>query len=120
HHNNVASVERRRGSDIVDARLRLSEEDCRNAVFPLPTPPRARAVVSRAVSPFSRFAPLRWTGSELSERELRRWTTHGKNMSLSGHASYDNKRWEYPKAATEEDIFAHLSLEYVPPWERNA
>lgn len=27
---------------------------------------------------------------------------------------------EYLKAATEEEIFAHLSLEYIPPSERNA
>uniref|UniRef100_A0A7N6AF48 DNA-directed DNA/RNA polymerase mu n=1 Tax=Anabas testudineus TaxID=64144 RepID=A0A7N6AF48_ANATE len=82
-----------------------------------------RAVrVDLVVSPISQFAfaLLGWTGSKLFERELRRWAGYEKTMSLSSHALYDNKQSRYLKATSEEEIFAHLGLEYVPPSERNA
>ncbi|KAM9841051.1 DNA-directed DNA/RNA polymerase mu [Aulostomus maculatus] len=82
-----------------------------------------RAVrVDLVVSPFSQFAfaLLGWTGSKLFERELRRWAGHEKAMSLSSHALYDNKQGRYLRATTEEEIFAHLDLEFIPPSERNA
>ncbi|XP_071391984.1 DNA-directed DNA/RNA polymerase mu [Centroberyx affinis] len=82
-----------------------------------------RAVrVDLVVSPVSQFAfaLLGWTGSKLFERELRRWAGHEKAMSLSSHALYDNKQSLYLRASSEEDIFAHLGLEYIPPSERNA
>ncbi|XP_054468658.1 DNA-directed DNA/RNA polymerase mu [Anoplopoma fimbria] len=82
-----------------------------------------RAVrVDLVVSPISQFAfaLLGWTGSKLFERELRRWAGHEKNMSLSSHALFDNKQSRYLRASSEEEIFAHLGLEYVPPSERNA
>ncbi|XP_069022291.1 LOW QUALITY PROTEIN: DNA-directed DNA/RNA polymerase mu [Embiotoca jacksoni] len=84
---------------------------------------RWRAVrVDLVVSPISQFAfaQLGWTGSKLFERELRRWAGHEKAMSLSSHALYDNKQSRYLRAASEEEIFAHLGLEFVPPSERNA
>uniref|UniRef100_A0A3P8SJZ9 DNA-directed DNA/RNA polymerase mu n=1 Tax=Amphiprion percula TaxID=161767 RepID=A0A3P8SJZ9_AMPPE len=84
---------------------------------------RWRAVrVDLVVSPISQFAfaLLGWTGSKLFERELRRWAGHEKAMSLSSHALYDNKQSRYLRAASEEEIFAHLGLEYIPPSERNA
>ncbi|XP_061782993.1 DNA-directed DNA/RNA polymerase mu [Nerophis lumbriciformis] len=84
---------------------------------------RRRAVrVDLVVSPFSQFAfaLLGWTGSKLFERELRRWATREKNMTLSSHALYDNNQGRYLKAATEEEIFAHLSLDYIAPSDRNA
>ncbi|XP_070780776.1 DNA-directed DNA/RNA polymerase mu [Enoplosus armatus] len=82
-----------------------------------------RAVrVDLVVSPISQFAfaLLGWTGSKLFERELRRWAGHEKAMSLSSHALYDNKQSKYLRATSEEEIFAHLGLEYIPPSERNA
>ncbi|XP_035523226.1 DNA-directed DNA/RNA polymerase mu [Morone saxatilis] len=82
-----------------------------------------RAVrVDLVVSPISQFAfaLLGWTGSKLFERELRRWAGHEKSMSLSSHALYDNKQSKYLRATSEEEIFAHLGLEFVPPSERNA
>ncbi|XP_073334033.1 DNA-directed DNA/RNA polymerase mu [Pagrus major] len=82
-----------------------------------------RAVrVDLVVSPISQFAfaLLGWTGSKLFERELRRWAGHEKNMSLSSHALYDNKQRSYLRATSEEEIFAHLGLEFIPPSERNA
>uniref|UniRef100_A0A3P9MGC1 DNA-directed DNA/RNA polymerase mu n=1 Tax=Oryzias latipes TaxID=8090 RepID=A0A3P9MGC1_ORYLA len=98
------------------------------SIFKLPgaaeTPQRAwRAVrVDLVVSPISQFAfaLLGWTGSKLFERELRRWAGHERGMSLSSHALYDNKQGAYLRAASEEEIFAHLGLEFVPPSERNA
>ncbi|XP_059213362.1 DNA-directed DNA/RNA polymerase mu [Centropristis striata] len=82
-----------------------------------------RAVrVDLVVSPISQFAfaLLGWTGSKLFERELRRWAGHEKSMSLSSHALYDNKQGKYLRATSEEEIFAHLGLEFIPPSERNA
>ncbi|XP_047229224.1 DNA-directed DNA/RNA polymerase mu isoform X2 [Girardinichthys multiradiatus] len=84
---------------------------------------RWRAVrVDLVVSPVSQFAfaLLGWTGSKLFERELRRWAGHERSMSLSSHALYDNKQGRYIRAFSEEEIFAHLGLEYIPPSERNA
>uniref|UniRef100_A0AAR2IVB2 DNA-directed DNA/RNA polymerase mu n=1 Tax=Pygocentrus nattereri TaxID=42514 RepID=A0AAR2IVB2_PYGNA len=85
--------------------------------------PSWRAVrVDLVVSPFSQFAfaTLGWTGSKLFERELRRWAGQEKGMSLSSHALYDSKQQRYLRANSEEEIFAHLGLEYIPPSERNA
>ncbi|GAA6083864.1 DNA-directed DNA/RNA polymerase mu isoform X3 [Tachysurus ichikawai] len=82
-----------------------------------------RAVrVDLVVSPYSQFAfaTLGWTGSKLFERELRRWAGQEKAMSLSSHALYDSKQQRYLRANSEEEIFTHLGLEYIPPSERNA
>ncbi|XP_041914729.1 DNA-directed DNA/RNA polymerase mu isoform X2 [Alosa sapidissima] len=78
--------------------------------------------VDLVVSPFSQFgfALLGWTGSKLFERELRRWAGREKNMSLSSHALYDNSKGCYLRASTEEEIFSHLGLDYIPPCDRNA
>uniref|UniRef100_UPI0037E81796 DNA-directed DNA/RNA polymerase mu n=1 Tax=Semicossyphus pulcher TaxID=241346 RepID=UPI0037E81796 len=84
---------------------------------------RWRAVrVDLVVSPISQFAfaLLGWTGSKLFERELRRWAGHEKAMSLSSHALFDSKQSRYLRATSEEEIFAHLGLEFIPPSERNA
>ncbi|XP_040013774.1 DNA-directed DNA/RNA polymerase mu isoform X2 [Xiphias gladius] len=82
-----------------------------------------RAVrVDLVVSPISQFAfaLLGWTGSKLFERELRRWAGREKAMSLSSHALYATKQSRYLRAASEEEIFAHLGLEFIPPSARNA
>ncbi|AWP00734.1 putative DNA-directed DNA/RNA polymerase mu isoform 2 [Scophthalmus maximus] len=82
-----------------------------------------RAVrVDLVVSPISQFAfaLLGWTGSKLFERELRRWAGQEKAMSLSSHALFDNKQKRYLTATSEEEIFGHLGLEFIPPSERNA
>lgn len=82
-----------------------------------------RAVrVDLVVSPISQFAfaLLGWTGSKLFERELRRWAGHEKSMSLSSHALYHSKQCRYLRATSEEEIFAHLGLDYIPPSARNA
>ncbi|KAF4108545.1 hypothetical protein G5714_011304 [Onychostoma macrolepis] len=82
-----------------------------------------RAVrVDLVVSPYSQFAfaTLGWTGSKLFERELRRWAGQEKHMTLSSHTLYDSKQNLYLRAKTEEEIFAYLGLEFIPPSERNA
>ncbi|KAM9801235.1 LOW QUALITY PROTEIN: DNA-directed DNA/RNA polymerase mu [Neosynchiropus ocellatus] len=100
-----------------------------------------RAVrVDLVVSPFSQFAfaLLGWTGSKLFERELRRWAGRERSMSLSSHALYCHTQVQHAarsgavqrcrlspqrkhlRAATEQEIFSHLSLDFVPPAERNA
>uniref|UniRef100_A0A096MCQ1 DNA-directed DNA/RNA polymerase mu n=1 Tax=Poecilia formosa TaxID=48698 RepID=A0A096MCQ1_POEFO len=103
-------------------RITYSEQD-ETTASPSTTERRWRAVrVDLVVSPISQFAfaLLGWTGSKLFERELRRWAGHEKGMSLSSHALYDNKQGRYIRASSEEEIFAHLGLEFIPPNERNA
>ncbi|XP_041722248.2 DNA nucleotidylexotransferase-like [Coregonus clupeaformis] len=66
------------------------------------------------------FALLGWTGSRQFERDLRRFARKEKGMRLDNHALYDKTKKLFLPATTEEDIFAHLGLEYVEPWQRNA
>ncbi|XP_031812034.1 DNA nucleotidylexotransferase isoform X2 [Sarcophilus harrisii] len=54
------------------------------------------------------------------ERDLRRYATHEKKMMLDNHALYDKTKRTFLKAESEEEIFSHLGLEYIEPWERNA
>nr|XP_008520066.1 PREDICTED: DNA nucleotidylexotransferase [Equus przewalskii] len=65
------------------------------------------------------FALLGWTGSRF-ERDLRRYATHERKMILDNHALYDKTKRIFLKAESEEEIFAHLGLDYIEPWERNA
>ncbi|XP_006880140.1 PREDICTED: DNA nucleotidylexotransferase isoform X1 [Elephantulus edwardii] len=65
------------------------------------------------------FALLGWTGSPF-ERDLRRYATHERKMMLDNHALYDKTKRKFLSADSEEDIFAHLGLDYIEPWERNA
>uniref|UniRef100_A0A3P9APZ9 DNA-directed DNA/RNA polymerase mu n=1 Tax=Esox lucius TaxID=8010 RepID=A0A3P9APZ9_ESOLU len=78
--------------------------------------------VDMVVSPYSQFAfaLLGWTGSKLFERELRRWAVHERAMTLSSHTLYDSTKRQYLRANSEEEIFALLGLEYIPPCGRNA
>uniref|UniRef100_A0A8C5LFF5 DNA nucleotidylexotransferase n=1 Tax=Jaculus jaculus TaxID=51337 RepID=A0A8C5LFF5_JACJA len=66
------------------------------------------------------FALLGWTGSRQFERDLRRYATHERKMRLDNHALYDKTKRVFLKAESEEEIFAHLGLEYIEPLERNA
>ncbi|XP_062987676.1 DNA nucleotidylexotransferase [Elgaria multicarinata webbii] len=78
--------------------------------------------VDLVVSPFEQYAYalLGWTGSRQFERDLRRYATHEKKMMLDNHALYDKTKKMFLNAASEEEIFAHLGLDYIEPWERNA
>ncbi|XP_040906002.1 DNA nucleotidylexotransferase [Toxotes jaculatrix] len=66
------------------------------------------------------FALLGWTGSRQFERDLRRFARLERRMLLDNHALYDKTKKEFLAALTEKDIFAHLGLEYIEPWQRNA
>ncbi|KAK2823978.1 hypothetical protein Q5P01_021153 [Channa striata] len=66
------------------------------------------------------FALLGWTGSRQFERDLRRFARLERRMLLDNHALYDKTKKEFLAATTEKDIFAHLGLEYIEPWQRNA
>uniref|UniRef100_A0A8C5PKK3 DNA nucleotidylexotransferase n=1 Tax=Leptobrachium leishanense TaxID=445787 RepID=A0A8C5PKK3_9ANUR len=66
------------------------------------------------------YALLGWTGSRQLERDLRRYANHEKNMMLDNHGLYDKSKNVFLEAYTEQDIFKHLGLEYLEPWERNA
>ncbi|KAM4034385.1 DNA nucleotidylexotransferase [Anomaloglossus baeobatrachus] len=66
------------------------------------------------------FALLGWTGSPQFERDLRRYATQEKKMMLDNHALFDKTKKIFLRARTEEDIFAHLGLDYVEPEQRNA
>ncbi|XP_057258256.1 DNA nucleotidylexotransferase isoform X2 [Pezoporus wallicus] len=78
--------------------------------------------VDLIIAPFEQYAYalLGWTGSRQFGRDLRRYATHEKKMILDNHALYDRKKRIFLKAGSEEEIFAHLGLDYVEPWERNA
>ncbi|XP_053548374.1 DNA nucleotidylexotransferase [Bombina bombina] len=78
--------------------------------------------VDMVVVPYEQFAYalLGWTGSRQFERDLRRYATHEKKMMLDNHGLYDKTKNVFLKAKTEEDIFMHLGLDYLEPWERNA
>uniref|UniRef100_A0A8C6WXD0 DNA-directed DNA/RNA polymerase mu n=1 Tax=Neogobius melanostomus TaxID=47308 RepID=A0A8C6WXD0_9GOBI len=80
-----------------------------------------RAVrVDLVAPPIERFAftQLGWTGSKQFERDLRRFARVERNMLLDNHALFDKAK--FLAAVTEKDIFAHLGLEYMEPWQRNA
>ncbi|XP_040847764.1 DNA nucleotidylexotransferase isoform X2 [Ochotona curzoniae] len=66
------------------------------------------------------FALLGWTGSRQFERDLRRYASHERKMILDNHALYDKTKRVFLQAENEEEIFAHLGLDYIEPWERNA
>ncbi|XP_069756600.1 DNA nucleotidylexotransferase-like isoform X2 [Narcine bancroftii] len=65
------------------------------------------------------YALLGWSGSRQFERDLRRYANQEKKMWLDNHGLYDKKK-VFLQARTEEEIFAHLGLKYIEPWERNA
>ncbi|KAJ8359815.1 hypothetical protein SKAU_G00163400 [Synaphobranchus kaupii] len=82
-----------------------------------------RAVrVDLVVPPFDcyAFALLGWTGSRQYERDLRRFARRERNMLLDNHGLYDKTKKLFLAAETEEDIFAHLGLEFIEPRQRNA
>ncbi|XP_037693161.1 DNA-directed DNA/RNA polymerase mu isoform X1 [Choloepus didactylus] len=104
-------------------------------IFRLPLPPEAavgglqrpcqtwKAVrVDLVVTPISQFpfALLGWTGSKHFERELRRFSRREKGLCLSSHSLFDLQQEKFLPAASEEDIFRHLGLKYLPPEQRNA
>ncbi|KAK2501400.1 hypothetical protein MC885_014278 [Smutsia gigantea] len=78
--------------------------------------------VDLVMCPYERraFALLGWTGSRQFERDLRRYATHERKMVLDNHALYDKTKRIFLKAESEEEIFEHLGLDYIEPWERNA
>ncbi|XP_028983427.1 DNA nucleotidylexotransferase [Betta splendens] len=97
----------------VDAGLNNAEGDSRSW----------RAVrVDLVAPPMDRyaFALLGWTGSRQFERDLRRFARMERQMLLDNHALYHKTKKEFLAATTEKDIFAHLGLEYMEPWQRNA
>ncbi|XP_044135157.1 DNA-directed DNA/RNA polymerase mu-like isoform X1 [Bufo gargarizans] len=82
-----------------------------------------RAVrVDLVVAPYEEYpyALLGWTGSKHFERELRRFSWHEKNLSLNSHGLYNTEKECSIPATSEEEIFALLGLQYVPPPYRNA
>ncbi|XP_041803320.1 DNA nucleotidylexotransferase [Chelmon rostratus] len=66
------------------------------------------------------FALLGWSGSRQFERDLRRFARVERQMLLDNHCLYDKTKKEFLAATTEREIFAHLGLEYIEPWQRNA
>ncbi|XP_058891769.1 DNA nucleotidylexotransferase [Acipenser ruthenus] len=66
------------------------------------------------------FALLGWSGSRQFERDLRRYAHYEKKMILDNHGLYDKTKKTFLSAKTEKDIFAHLGLDFIEPWERNA
>ncbi|XP_060539510.1 LOW QUALITY PROTEIN: DNA-directed DNA/RNA polymerase mu [Pantherophis guttatus] len=84
--------------------------------------PESCAWVDLVVTPSSQFpfALLGWTGSRNFERDLRRFSKREKKMTLNSHGLYHLEQKIFLPAASEEEIFQHLGLEYILPEERNA
>uniref|UniRef100_A0A3Q2R089 DNA nucleotidylexotransferase n=1 Tax=Fundulus heteroclitus TaxID=8078 RepID=A0A3Q2R089_FUNHE len=100
-------------ASLVEGGLQRAEGDSRDW----------RAVRVDLVSPpVDRYAYtlLGWTGSRMFERDLRRFARMERQMLLDNHALYDKTKKEFLTATTEKDIFDHLGLEYIEPWQRNA
>ncbi|XP_016003324.2 DNA-directed DNA/RNA polymerase mu isoform X2 [Rousettus aegyptiacus] len=78
--------------------------------------------VDLVVAPISQFpfALLGWTGSKHFERELRRFSRKERGLWLNSDGLYDPEQEMVVHLATEEDIFRHLGLTYLPPQLRNA
>ncbi|XP_066535734.1 DNA nucleotidylexotransferase [Hoplias malabaricus] len=78
--------------------------------------------VDLVAPPADRFAfcLLGWSGSTQFERDLRRFARLERGMLLDNHALYDKATNTFLQAKTEEDIFTHLGLDYIEPWQRNA
>ncbi|XP_075800355.1 DNA-directed DNA/RNA polymerase mu isoform X2 [Microtus pennsylvanicus] len=90
---------------------------------PLHPCPTWKAVrVDLVVTPNSLFpfALLGWTGSQLFERELRRFSRQEKGLWLNSHGLFDPEQKTFFHATSEEDIFRLLGLNYLPPEQRNA
>uniref|UniRef100_A0A8C5NVB2 DNA-directed DNA/RNA polymerase mu n=1 Tax=Jaculus jaculus TaxID=51337 RepID=A0A8C5NVB2_JACJA len=78
--------------------------------------------IDLVVAPNSQFpfALLGWTGSQLFERELRRFSRQEKGLWLNSHGLFDPEQKTFFHVTSEEDIFRHLGLKYLPPEQRNA
>ncbi|XP_077162771.1 DNA-directed DNA/RNA polymerase mu isoform X2 [Paroedura picta] len=78
--------------------------------------------VDLVVTPYSQFpfALLGWTGSKNFERDLRRFCKREKKMVLNSHTLYHTEKKIFLSAASEEEIFQHLGLDFIPPEQRNA
>ncbi|XP_044101696.1 DNA-directed DNA/RNA polymerase mu isoform X2 [Neovison vison] len=124
HHGHPEDAARRtRHSHTMDA---FERSFC---IFCLPHSPGAeaggahrRAVrVDLVAVPVSQlpFALLGWTGSKHFERELRRFSRKERGLCLNSHGLFDPEQMLL-RVASEEDIFRHLGLEYLPPEQRNA
>ncbi|KAM6157023.1 DNA-directed DNA/RNA polymerase mu [Erethizon dorsatum] len=89
---------------------------------PEPRPAWKAVRVDLVVAPWSQFpfALLGWTGSQLFERELRRFSRKEKGLCLNSHGLFDPEQKTCFHVASEEDIFRHLGLVYLPPEQRNA
>ncbi|XP_026548377.1 DNA-directed DNA/RNA polymerase mu, partial [Notechis scutatus] len=92
------------------------------SVGPGTSSPRKAVRVDLVVTPYSQFpfALLGWTGSRNFERDLRRFSKKEKKMTLNSHGLYHLEQKTFLPAASEEEIFQHLGLEYILPEERNA
>ncbi|XP_049645614.1 DNA-directed DNA/RNA polymerase mu [Suncus etruscus] len=78
--------------------------------------------VDLVVAPASQFtfALLGWTGSKHFERELRRFSWKERGLKLNSHGLWDPRQKSFFLVSSEEDVFRHLGLEYLPPEQRNA
>ncbi|XP_025289239.1 DNA-directed DNA/RNA polymerase mu isoform X6 [Canis lupus baileyi] len=87
-----------------------------------PCPTRKAVRVDLVAVPISRlpFALLGWTGSKHFQRELRRFCRKERGLWLNSCGLFDPEQKMLFHAASEEDIFRHLGLEYLPPEQRNA
>ncbi|XP_053320626.1 DNA-directed DNA/RNA polymerase mu [Spea bombifrons] len=112
-----------RSTDLTLKPCERADVDIMGSCSELPTTKDWKAVrVDLVVAPHSEYfyALLGWTGSKHFERELRRFSLQERKMSLNSHRLYDTVKMCSLPAGSEEEIFSHLGLQYVPPSDRNA
>ncbi|PAA82996.1 hypothetical protein BOX15_Mlig005937g2, partial [Macrostomum lignano] len=65
------------------------------------------------------YALLGWTGNRLFNRDLRLFAQRQRRMKLTSHGLFDLQKEASLPASSEEEIFQHLGLDYIPPKFRN-
>lgn len=77
--------------------------------------------VDLIIAPYSQYyyALVGWTGSKHFNRDARLYAQKQLRLKLTSHGLFDLEKRETLNAQSEEEVFAHLKLQYVDPTERN-
>ncbi|GFR94543.1 DNA polymerase mu [Elysia marginata] len=77
--------------------------------------------VDLIIAPYSQYyyALVGWTGSKHFNRDARLYAQKKLGLKLTSHGLYDLQKRESLSAQSEEEVFAHLNLQYVDPSDRN-
>ncbi|XP_077992912.1 DNA nucleotidylexotransferase-like [Glandiceps talaboti] len=65
------------------------------------------------------YALMGWTGSRMFNRSVRLYADRELGMTLTSHGLFHKSTMKFLPAQSEQEIFDHLKLTYLEPWERN-